>query len=132
MVAPFRFTAASGRFSFAPSSLVATVSLSCRLVGKKGDFDQYVIIIQKRCKMTQGTGTKSNRKPYVTYRTVPFSMTVSEPWLPKPPYLWPPCVADADIIFLWPPYVTGGGAIYICALQFLSSCIFYLLLFFLA
>ena len=71
------------------------------------------------------------------------SISVSAfPWEPQPdlarligfwftakwPLLWPPCVADADIIFLpcsflWSPYVIGQTIIF-------SSCFFFFLSFF--
>jgi len=42
-------------------------------------------------------------------------------------FLWPPCVADTDIIFvscLWPPYVIGQAIIFLPCSFFLSSFFF--------
>jgi len=72
---------------FAPPSFGSN-SIPVASCGRKiGDFDQYVIINTETVRDDTGyKGTKSNRRSYVTYRTVPFSMTLSEPWLLKPPY----------------------------------------------
>ena len=49
-------------------------------VGFLAIFDQYVVISRKRCILDTKLLWDGNRKPYVGYRMVSVSMTLSDPW----------------------------------------------------